>query len=371
MRALCYSVGMDTIVIVLATLLVVALAAAALFGYALMRKPQRAGAEQSLLLLQSQVQELTRMLDSRLAESQRQMNESVHHQFSESQRLIQDTHSRMLSHLTQVTEGVTEVREAGKQVFALADQLKNLERVLTHQKQRGSLGEESLKLVLDNILPPTGYELQYRFADGNAVDAVVKTKEGLVPIDAKFSLDNFNRLAAATDAKERELLDRECQKDLKSRIDETAKYIRPKEGTLPFAFMYLPAEGLYYDLMTRPVGSAGANSRSMIEYAYKDKHVIIVSPTTFAAYLQSVLYGFRAFQIEESAKEIGKRVEELSRHLNAYDTYFKKLGTTLGQTVGHYNAASKELGKIDKDVLRITGSSPGVDVLSLEKPVTE
>ena len=162
------------------------------------------------------------------------------------------------------------------------------------------------------------------------------------------------------------------ENDLKARIDETAKYVRPKDGTLPFAFMYIPAEGIYYDLLVNEVGSVKVNTRNLIDYAYNEKKVIIVSPTTFAAYLQSVLYGFKAFKIEESAKEIGKNVEVLGRHLNAYQDYYKKLGVALSTTVNHYNAGNKELGKIDKDVMKITGESADIDVgLLLDKPIME
>ena len=132
--------------------------------------------------------------------------------------------------------------------------------------------------------------------------------------------------------------------------------------------MFIPSEAVYYDLLINEVGSVKVNTRSLIDYAYRDKNVIIVSPTTFAAYLQSVLYGFRAFKIEESAKQIGKQVEELSRHLRSYDDYFRKVGNSLGTTVNHYNSAQKELGKIDKDVTRITGSSMDIEAIALEKP---
>ena len=251
----------------------------------------------------------------------------------------------------------------------VAEQLQNLEKVLKHQKQRGNLGEASLQLALENILPIGAYKLQYQFEGGEVVDAVVITKDGMIPVDAKFSLDNYRRLVDETDPKRQEELEKEFKNDLKKRIDETAKYIRPKDGTLPFAFMFIPAEAIYYDLLVNEVGSVKVNTRSLIDYAYRDKNVIIVSPTTFAAYLQSVLYGFRAFKVEESAKEIQKNVEKLSRHLNAYNQYFEKVGSSLGTTVGHYNNASKELGKIDKDVVKISGESIEHEQLVLEKPV--
>ena len=321
-----------------------------------------------IMLLQQQLQELTRTMDKRMGETTKTMHESVQTQFRDSQKLIQDISKEVNEKMMHVVKGVTEVSESSKQVFTVADQLQNLEKVLKHQKQRGNLGEASLQLALENILPASAYKLQYQFPGGEIVDAVVETKDGMIPVDAKFSLDNYRRLADEEDDTRREALEKEFKNDLKKRIDETAKYIRPKDGTLPFAFMYIPAEAIYYDLLVNEVGSVKVNTRSLIDYAYKDKNVIIVSPTTFAAYLQSVLYGFRAFKIEESAKQIGKQVEDLSRHLKAYDEYFKKVGNSLGTTVNHYNAAQKELGKVDKDVAKITGDSMEVEGLQLEKP---
>ncbi len=332
------------------------------------RKEKEKEDSQSLLLMQQQLQELTRTMDKRMGETTERMYESVKTQFSESQRAIRDINEQMVKHLTEVTKGVTEANEAGKQIFEVAEGLKDLEKVLKHQKQRGTLGEASLQLALENMLPATAYKLQYQFDGGDTVDAVVLTKDGLIPVDAKFSLDNYRRLVDENDPTLKEELEKEFKNDLKKRIDETAKYIRPKDGTLPFAFMYIPAEAIYYDLLVNEVGAVKVNTRSLIDYAYKDKNVIIVSPTTFAAYLQSVLYGFRAFKIEESAKQIGKQVESLSRHLKAYDEYFQKLGNALATSVNHYNAAQKELGKVDKDVLKITGESMEIEQMVLEKP---
>jgi len=325
-------------------------------------------ASNGLLMLQQQVAELTRTMNERMGESNKVMQEGARAQFRESRELIQEINKEVNEQLRNVVKGVTEVSESSKQVFTIADQLQNLEKILTHQKQRGNLGEASLQLALENMLPATAYKLQYGFPGGDTVDAIIITKDGMIPVDAKFSLDNYRRLVDETNPERREELEKEFKNDLKKRIDETAKYIRPKDGTLPFAFMYIPAEAIYYDLLVNELGAVKVNTRSLIDYAYKDKNVIIVSPTTFAAYLQSVLYGFRAFKIEESAKQIGKHVESLSRHLKAYDEYFKKVGNSLGTTVNHYNTAQKELGKIDKDVAKITGDSMDIDTLALQKP---
>jgi len=213
--------------------------------------------------------------------------------------------------------------------------------------------------------------MQYGFKNGETVDAVIITKEGMIPIDAKFSLDNYDRVVHAIDDRQREEMEKEFKNDLKKRIDETAKYVRPEEGTLPFAFMYIPAEAIYYDLLVNEVGAIKVNTRNLIDYAYNEKKVIVVSPTTFMAYLQSILFGFKAFKIEKSAKEIIKKVEDLGKHLNAYSDYHVKLGNALNTVANHYNASNKELKKIDKDVLRIAGSSPELALLEVEKPKVE
>lgn len=326
--------------------------------------------KETMLLLQ-QMNELGKLLDSKLTESRKDMGEAVRIQFSESQKLLREINDQMHKSLVDVAREQTKTNEATTRFMTIAEQLASLEKTLKHQKQRGNLGEASLELILSNILPPGAYKMQYEFANKEKVDAVIVTKEGIIPVDAKFSLDNYNRVTMAIDEKQREELEKEFKNDLKKRIDETAKYIRPEEGTLPFAFMFIPAEGIYYDLLVNEVGAVKVNTRNLIDYAYNEKKVIIVSPTTFAAYLQSVLYGFKAFKIEETAKDIIKRVNELGKHLKAYEDYVERLGNALGTTVNHYNAAYKELGKVDKDITRITGESPGLEVELLDKPNTE
>src|SRR3989338_9687171 len=310
--------------------------------------------DQSFILLQNQMGELARTLDQKLGESSRSMHDAVRTQFSESQKLIRD-----------ITEQITHVKETNRQVINVADQLKSLQNTLQNPKQRGVLGEYYLDTVLKNIFPPSQYQLQYKFDDGDIVDAVIFLKDKILPIDSKFSLENYNRIVAEPDGNERIRLEKLFVQDIKNRIDETSKYIRPKENTMDFAFMFIPSEAIYYDLL---VNKMGADARDLIEYAFHDKHVIIVSPTSFMAYLQTVLQGLRALQIEESAKEIQKRVGELGRHIGSYDQYMQKLGTALSTTVNHYNTAHKELKKIDKDVLRISGSAAGVEPLTVDRP---
>ena len=331
--------------------------------------------DQSLLLLQQQMQELNRIIDHKIGEStkaintnQQQLQSTLQDQFGQNLRLVQGISGQSTKMIADITEKLTSLDKTNQQVIGFSEQLSNLEKVLKHQKQRGNLGEAGLQLVLENLLPPTGFKMQYEFADGDIVDAVVYSKEGMVPIDAKFSLDNYERLIHEEDDIRRAGFEKDFKNDLKKRIDETSKYIKPSQGTLEFAFMFIPSEAIYYDLLVNEVGATKVNTRSLIEYAFKEKRVIIVSPTTFAAYLQTVLQGLRALKIEESAKSIRKNVEALQKHIVAYEEYMKKLGLSMGTTVGHYNTAYKELAKIDKDVVRITESELTVDPLLLERP---
>lgn len=344
---------MDAILITLVVILLVTNAAVL---FLLFSRKEKKDDGQGLSLIQQQIAELTRTLDARVAESSKQVHETVRTQLSESSKLIKD-----------VTEGLTKLDETNRQVVSFADQLQNLQDILKNPKQRGILGEYYLETVLKNVMPPGSFQMQYGFKNGEIVDAVVFMRERIIPIDSKFSLDNYNKAIGAREGSEREAFEKAFKQDLKIRIDETSKYVRPEEGTMEFAFMFIPSEGVYYDLLVNQVGTMKTNTRDLIEYAFS-KRVIIVSPTSFLAYLQTVLQGLKSLQIEEQAKDIQKRVGELGKHLGSYDEYMKKLGVTLQTTVNHYTSAYKEFGKIDKDVLRISGESAGVSPLAVSGP---
>jgi DNA recombination protein RmuC len=347
---------------------------AALVYFVLRRKeePNKNDEQGGMLLMQQSMQELSRTmherltetaktLDSRLSEASKSMQESTRHtndmvrtQLTESQRTIKE-----------ITEAVTKLDETNKQVVSFADQLQSLQDVLKNPKHRGILGEYFLETVLKNTLPPESYQMQYAFENGDIVDAAVFIKDKIVPIDSKFSLENYNRIVEEKNDAERIRLMKVFENDLKLRVKETAKYIRPKENTTEFAFMFIPHEAIYYDLLVNKIGA----EENILERAAREYKVLITSPTSFLAYLQTVMQGLRALQIEEQAQVIMKRVGDLGRHVGAYDTYMQKLGNSLTSTVNAYNTAHKELGKIDKDVLRITGEAAGVEVAKLEKPV--
>lgn len=314
-----------------------------------------------------QLNEFAQVVDRKIAEQNKEMTQSVRLQFGDSQKLI----DKFLQEMTQVTEKVTRVEETGKQMITFADQLQSLQDILKNPKQRGVLGEYYLETLLKNVLPPGQYQMQYPFKNGEIVDAVVFVKDRVIPVDSKFSLENYNRLVGERNEVERAKLEKTFINDLKLRIQETSKYIRPDEGTMDFAFMFIPHEAIYYDLLINKIGAVTEDTENLIQRAAGKYKVIIVSPTSFLAYLQTVLQGLKAMQIEEQAKDIVTRVSELGKHLKSYEEYHRKLGASLGTVVNHFNSTSKEFKRIDKDVFRITGQSQDIELLSLEKPEIE
>lgn len=332
-------------------------------------KPAEAGLDQtSLQLFKQDLQGMQQLLQQthvqigeRLDRNNNAMQQNVHEQMKQSATIIKD-----------VTERLTKLDETNRRVVDITSELRTLQNVLQNPKQRGVLGEYYLAQVLDNVLPPKQFQLQYAFKDGDIVDAVIILDKGkLLPVDSKFSLENYNRLIEQVDGPERENYVRQFKQDLKNRIDETAKYIRPDQGTMDFAFMFIPSEAIYYDLLVNKVGATKTASRDLIEYAFRDKHVIIVSPTSLMAYLQTVMQGLRSLQIEEQALEIQKRVGMLGRHIGAYEAYIQKLGNSLGVSVNHYNNAYKEFRKVDADVAKISDKTPSVEPLVLDRPDME
>ncbi len=319
--------------------------------------PKKSGEDSAgLQLLLSHMQELTRTVDAKLSDSTKQMNESMRHQSNQATKIIED-----------VTEKLTRLDETNKQVVSFTEQLEELQDILKNPKQRGILGEYYLEALLKNVLPAGGYEMQYGFPDGTIVDAAVFVKDKIIPVDSKFSLENYNRMAGEKEPVRKAEYAKQFENDLKLRITETSKYIQPENGTMDFAFMFIPHEAIYYDLLVNKVG----DEENLIQRAASKYKVIIVSPTSFLAYLQTVLQGLRAMQIEETAKDIIKRVAELGKHLKAYDEYHAKLGNSLSTAVNHYNASGKEFKKVDKDIMRIAGSAPELEAIAIDKPNLE
>jgi DNA recombination protein RmuC len=348
--------------------------------FLILRKREDNGNDQQAVLLEKvsslneQNKELRDLLDKKLAETHRTTQEqyrNTQEQIGQTMKTVQGITGQSSKLISEVTEKLTKLDETNKQVVNFSSQLQNLQDILKNPKQRGVLGEYFLEETLKNVLPPNSYKMQYTFKDGSIVDAVVFVKDRIIPIDSKFSLENYEKILNSSDQKEREGLEKLFKQDLKNRIDETSKYVKPNEKTMDFAFMFIPSEAIYYDLLINKVGAVHVNTRDLIEYAFKDRRVIIVSPTSFLAYLQTVLQGLRALQIEESAKLIRSNVEKLSRHILSYEAFMQKLGTSMATTVGHYNNAYKEFKKIDKDIAKITDKESNVEPTLIDKPKIE
>ena len=332
--------------------------------------------DQSVNLLKMDVIELNKSLikmRENLDVNLNNFNEKVSEKLERNNFQLQNSMAKQISESSKIVEEVskrlTKLDETNNRVVNVADELKTLQNALQNPKQRGVLGEFYLEQVLENVLPPNAFEIQYKFKNSEIVDAVIfLDKNKILPVDSKFSLENYNRMIESK-GEDRKILAKKVRDDLKKRIDETSKYIRPNENTMAFAFMFIPSESLYYDALTGVVGSQGSE-RDLIEYAFRDKRVIVVSPTSFMAYLQTVLQGLKSLKIEEQSKEIQKRVGQLGIHISKYEDLMQRLGRSLGTTVNHFNNAHKELGKIDKDIVKISGEDKktGVDPQMLDKP---
>jgi len=311
--------------------------------------------KQDLTTLNESVTQLKDGLQKQLTDQLGTSNKQMQAQFNASAKIIQE-----------VTQKLTELDRTNKNVGDIASELKTLQNVLQNPKQRGVIGEFYLEQILKNILPPGAYQLQYKLTEGLIVDAVIKLDDRVLPIDSKFSLENYNRLIDAKEA-DREPLEKLFKTDIKNRIDETSKYILPGKGTLDQALMFIPSEAIYYDLLANKVGLGGVSGRNLIQYA-SEKKVTIVGPSTLSAMLQTIMQGLRSMEIHRDTEKIRKNIEQLQKHLLAHNAHMLKLGTSLGTTVGHYNTTFKELGKIDRDIVKISNTEPSVEPMLLDRP---
>jgi len=318
------------------------------------RKEINDNSEKSRLEIESKL----KIINKEISDFQISSKSSMQKQFADSNKVIKD-----------VTNELAKIKGTNEQVLSFANQMKSLEKILGNQKQRGIFGEIQLENLLSNVLPPEIFQMQYTFNSGDIVDAIIKVNENIIPIDAKFSLDNYNRMIESSDENEIKILEKKFKEDIKSRIDETAKYIKPQEKTLDYAFMFIPADGLYQDLLNSRVGSLKINSNELVSYAYLKK-VMIVSPMSLFPMLQITMKALNNLKFEKEIDTVIKNVRNLSNHLASYQLYHDKLGNTLKTVVNHYNKSSDEFGKIDKDISRISNGKIKLNIENqkIEKP---
>ena len=296
-----------------------------------------------------EIEEKLKDINKGISTFQESSKEDMQKQFASSNKVIKE-----------VTAELEKIKGTNEQVLGFANQMKTLEKILGNQKQRGILGEIQLQNLLANVLPPELFQMEYHFENGEAVDAIVRVGDFIIPIDAKFSLDNYNKMVESSDKTEIAELEKKFKKDIALRIEETSKYIRPNEKTTDYAYMFIPADGLYQDLLNSRVGSLLINSKDLVDHAYTKK-VMIVSPMSLFPMLQITVKALHNLKVEKSIEDILKNIDKLSNHLNAYKDSHDRLGKTISTVVNHYNKSSNEFKKIDKDVTKISGGTKSVD----------
>ncbi len=300
-------------------------------------------------------------VNTRLEEMRKTLDTRLHQNTESMQKQLQEQ-------IRSFTRELTEIKSTGREMLSFTEQLQSLEQTLKNPQRRGAVGEYILERVIANVLPPDSYATQYTFKNGVRADAVIFLQDDkIISMDAKFSLDNYTKLLCG-ESNNPDSIERRLREDLKARIKETAKYIIPEEGTLDYAFMFIPSEALYYDLLTQKIGGDGQN---MLEFAFNAHKVIIVSPTTLLAYLQTVSLGLRSFRVEKHAQEIITQVQSLKKHLETYTKAFHGVGKSLGTAVNHYNRAEQQYALIDKDVYKITGEGGAYVKEPIDRPHTE
>jgi DNA recombination protein RmuC len=290
------------------------------------------------------LQSLNETMDRRLGE----LDTKVDRRLENASRQTNEIHKQ----LGQVGQATAELAEHAKG-------LNQLQQILRPPKARGGFGELLLEHLLRDRLPPGSFALQHGFAGGERVDAVIKV-DFLVPIDAKFPLDNFERMAAAEDDGERRLYEKAFARDVKGHVEAIAsKYIRPDEGTYDFAFMYFPSEAIYYELACGRTGQ-------LLAYAH-ERRVFPVSPTTLTAYLQVIALGLKGLQIEQHAQEVMAYCAQLAKDFGKFREDFELVGTHLGRAHGKFGDAEKRLDRFEARLERAAEREPQADRL-LERP---
>ena len=352
-----------------------------IIGFALLffKKKEKDNTSQELLIqlnnsLRQEIQEIRKEVGENSEKSRQEIekkltdiNKGIYAYQENSKEDMQKQFESSNKVIKEVTSELEKIKGTNEQVLGFANQMKTLEKILSNQKQRGILGEIQLENLLSNVLPPELFSMQYSFNSGEAVDAIVKVGDFIIPIDAKFSLDNYNKMIESEDKMEIENLEKSFKEDIKKRIDETSKYIRPNEKTTDYAYMFIPADGLYQDLLNSRVGTLKINSKDLVSYAYTKK-VMIVSPMSLFPMLQITVKALHNMKVERSIEDIQKNIEKLSNHMNSYKDAHDSLGKTIRTVVNHFNKSSKEFNKIDKDIIKI---SSGKNSIGFEEDILD
>jgi len=330
-------------------------------------------ADPTIPLLQQEVQSLRGQLTDAMIKSQDSVNQQlgqitlqVNNQLNQVTQQLQkstgDLNTRLDKAATviqDVTKNLGSLGEATKRVFEVGKDIASLQEILRSPKLRGGLGELFLGDLLAQILPPAHFTLQHRFKSGEAVDAVIRLGQNLVPVDAKFPLENFRRVIEVSSEEERKAAKRKFLADVKKHVDAiSGKYILPDEGTFDFALMYIPAENVYYELIIKD--EAIDSDKGLMGYSFT-KRVIPVSPNSFYAYLQTILLGLKGLHIEERAQEILTNLARLSGDFRKFREEFDTVGKHITNTKSRYDDADKRLEKLGDKLESLSGAAPAIE----------
>ena len=334
-------------------LVVLGIAIVGAFAMILIMQRRRAG-DQTTSILQQQLASLQEQIRSSLEGNQARLNELLHantqthktvgERLEGVQRMVGDRLDNAARVVSELGSRMMKVEEVSKRVLEVGQDIAGLQQILRAPKIRGGLGETFLGDLLAQMLPQDAYELQYGFVDGERVDAVIRTAHGMVPVDSKFPLEDFQRLAAAKTDEERKMYRRAFIDGVKKRVTEASKYIRPGEGTFDFALMYIPAENVYYEIITRD--ETLGEETSLAAFAMKKK-VVPVSPNTFYAYLNTILLGLKGMRVERFVSEIMKEMGKIRTEFQRFQDDFTKLGKHLSDAHSSYDKADKRLTRLD------------------------
>ncbi len=331
-------------------------------------------ADPTIPLLQQEVQSLRGQLSDAMLRSQEtvnkqladitgQVNTRLGQVTEQLQKSTGDLNTRLdnaAKVVSEVSKGLGSLSEATKKVFDVGKDIASLQEILRSPKLRGGLGELFLGDLLAQILPPAHFTLQHRFKSGEAVDAVLRLGQNLVPVDAKFPLENFRRVVEVATEEERKAAKRKFIADVKKHVDAIAgKYILPDEGTFDFALMYIPAENVYYELIIKD--EAIDSDKGLLNYSFT-KRVIPVSPNSFYAYLQTILLGLKGMHVEERAQEILTSLARLSGDFRKFQEEYELVGKHLTNTKMRYDEADKRLAKFGDKLGSLTGAEPALPV---------
>ena len=306
-------------------------------------KEKIAGQSASIGLLQQQLEGLKAAQDKTSENLQKSLQlgqSSLNENLQSSQKVLSNLNTQ-----------IGELQGTNKQMLLLGTEVKRLQGILSSPKLRGQMGEWSLENLLSQILPKDSYQLQYTFKDGKIVDALVRMTDFAVPIDAKFPLPGFEAIAKADSDEDKSRLRKGFLKDVTIHIDKIASsYIRPAEGTLDFALMYIPAENVYYETIVKHEG----DTKNIVQYSL-DKKVIPVSPNLLYAYLMTVVMGLHGMQIEKQAAEIRQNLKRLNASFGDFGVSWEVLGKHLRNAQGQYEEGNNKLNRFGMQLNQIQG----------------